>query len=169
MVITSDYKEIEKLKKEKESNEEKTNNDSKPNLLLLSNEDSGITKSTTSSNSMKSDILTPTSNMPDESKNSFNLSKEQKESVKDSQIFYFPSKYQKQSNNNTDTNTNKMDNDKDLSSKLLNKDVKLEFTHSEVNTDNVKKLLKPDVSFVGVDLKEGDTYEISPQGKIKSQ
>ncbi len=41
-------------------------------------------------------------------------------------------------------------------------DADFKFSKSEVDTSNVKNLLKPEKTFEGIKFKEGDQYEFSP-------
>jgi SAM-dependent MidA family methyltransferase len=41
--------------------------------------------------------------------------------------------------------------------------INFKYTFSPPNNENVKKYLKPEVTFAGVKIKEGETYEFSPE------
>ncbi len=40
------------------------------------------------------------------------------------------------------------------------------FTESEINSPNVLRYLQPESTFAGFKIKEGDTYELSPERNI---
>ena len=181
LVTTSDYQNHKETRHNKEDiqNKEDMEKEQKP-ILLLSNEN-------LSSPVNKYNIIDNRTDRDTDRDGANEIIKEKEEN-----ITYFPSKSKSQNNKSKQQNTkldaiiNNFNNSKlnklgrfdkniikteDESNThnnhniILKKEsdkIKLEYTYSDINSNNVIKILKPE-TFNDIDLQEGDSYEKSPQ------